>query len=137
VTHRRGDSRLFYSAAGFNWLAGLPLLVATTPFARRLGLEPNATAVLFMHITAAVIVVFGGVYACIAGDPVRYRAYIPLGIVLKVCVVAIVYGSWLSGRIPWPLPALAAGDILFAVLFGRYLRATRTLSHPTAQLERT
>ena len=41
---------------------------------------------MFIHITAAVIVVFGGAYALIAQDPVRYRVYIPLGIVLKLCL---------------------------------------------------
>jgi len=114
VTTRRTDGRMFFVAACFNWLAGLSLLVATSPFARLLGLELNAAAIVFIHITAVVIVVFGGVYALIAKDPVRYRVYIPLGIILKICLVAIVYGSWLRGRIPWPLPALAAGDILFA-----------------------
>ena len=137
MTTRRSDRRMFFVAACFNWLAGLPLLVATAPFARLLGLELNATAIVFIHITAAVILVFGGVYALIAQDPVRYRVYIPLGIILKICLVSIVYGSWLSGRIPWPLPALAAGDILFAALFWRYLRATRALPKSTTQLERT
>ena len=128
---------LFYAAACFNWLAGIPLLVATAQFARLLGLELNATASLFIHITAAVIIVFGGVYALIARDPVRYRVYIPLGIVLKICLVAIVYGWWYSGGIPWPLPALAAGDILFAALFWRYLRATGASRSSTTQWARS
>jgi hypothetical protein len=127
---------LFLSAACFNWLAGLPLIVATAPFAAILGLELNATASLFIHLTAMVIVVFGGAYALIARDPVRYRVYIPLGIVLKLCVVTIVCGAWLSGDISWPLPALAAGDIIFAALFWRYLRATAP-SSPTTELAST
>jgi hypothetical protein len=115
---------LFLCAACFNWLAGLPLLVATTPVSRIMGLDVNPTAVLFIQLTAGVIVVFGGAYAMVARDPVRYRAYIPLGLILKVYVVAVVYGWWLSGGIPWPLPALAAGDIVFAALFWRYYRAS-------------
>jgi hypothetical protein len=121
-----GHRTLFLSAACFNGLAGLPLLVATSTFAGLLGLELNPTATLFIQLTAGVIVVFGGAYAMIARDPVRYRAYIPLGMVLKLYVVLVVYGWWLSGGISWPLPALAAGDIVFSILFWRYYRATRS-----------
>ena len=54
-----------------------------------------------------VIVVFGGVYAMIARDPVRYRVYIPLGIILKIWVVpsSMARGSaaGFRGRCrPWP-----------------------------------
>lgn len=115
---------LFLSAACFNWLAGIPFLAATTPIAWMMGLDPNPTAVLFIQLTAGVIVAFGGAYALIARDPVYYRPYIPLGLILKLYFVAVVYGWWLSGGIPWPLPALAAGDIVFSWLFWRYYRAT-------------
>ena len=121
---------LFVCAACFNWLAGLPLLVATTPFAGLLGLELNPTAILFIQLTAGVIVVFGGVYAMIARDPVRYRAYIPLGMILKIYVVVVIYGWWLAGGISWHFPALAAGDVVFAALFWRYYRATRASNPP-------
>ena len=113
---------LFVSAAWFNWLAGVPLLVATRPVAALMGLQLNATAALFIQITAGVVVVFGAVYWLIARDPVRYRVYIPLGIVLKAYFVVVVHGWWLSGGIPWPLAALASGDIVFGVLFWRYYR---------------
>ena len=53
---------------------------------------------MFIHITAVVIVVFGGVYALIAKDPVRYRVYIPLGIILKICLVA--HRLWLVAQRP-------------------------------------
>jgi hypothetical protein len=115
---------LFISAAWFNILAGLPLLVAMGTVAGLMGLQLNPTAVLFIHITAGLIVLFGGVYWMIARDPVRYRPYIPLGIILKVLVIVVVYGHWLSGSIPWPLPALAFGDVIYAVLFWRYYKQT-------------
>jgi hypothetical protein len=117
---------LFISAAWFNILAGLPLLVATGTAAGLLGLQLNPTATAFIHITACVTVVFGGVYWMIARDPVRFRPYIPLGIILKALLVVIVYGHWLAGSIPWPLPALAAGDVIFAVLFWLYYNQTAT-----------
>jgi len=115
---------LFISAGWFNILAGLPLLVATAAFAGLLGLQLNPVATMFIQLTACIIVVFGGAYWMIARDPERFRPYVPLGIILKAAVIVIFYGHWLAGSIPWPLPALASGDIVFGVLFWRYYKQT-------------
>lgn len=117
--------KLFISAACFNVLAGLPLLVALRPVAALLGLQVTPTATLFIQLTTCLVVVFGWVYWMIARDPLRYRPYILLGLILKVLFVSVVYGHWLVGNIPWPLPAVAAGDIVFALLFWRYLSSAR------------
>lgn len=116
---------LFGSAAGFNVLAGLPFLVAMQPVAALMGLQVTPTSALFIQITMALVVMFGWAYWMISRDPVRYRPYIVLGILLKILVVAVIYGHWLAGNIPWPLPVLASGDIVFALLFWRYLSSTR------------
>ena len=113
---------LFLTAAWFNWLVGLPILVATDSMAGLMRLQLNTTATLFIQLFAGLVVVFGGVYWMIARDPVRYRVFIPLGIILKVYVVIVVYAWWLVGGIAWPLPAVAAGDMVFAALFWRYHR---------------
>jgi hypothetical protein len=120
----RHARRLFIPAALFNLLAGLPMLVATRPIAELLGLEVTPTATLFMQITMGVVVVFAWAYWMIARDPVRYRPYIVLGLLLKIMVVAVIFAHWLAGNIAWPLPALASGDILFALLFWRYYQQT-------------
>jgi hypothetical protein len=115
--------RLFIIAAWFNWLVGAPMLVASGFTARLMGLQVNITAMLFMQITAGVVVAFGIAYWMIARDPVRYRPYISLGLGLKVFLAGLVYAYWISGQIPWPLPALATFDLVFAWFFWRYLRA--------------
>ncbi len=115
--------RLFSTAAWFNWLVGAPMLVATGFTASMVGLQVNTTAMLFMQITAGVVVAFGISYWMIARDPVRYRPYIPLGLGLKLFLAGLVEFYWISGQIPWPLPALAAFDLVFAWFFWRYLRA--------------
>lgn len=115
---------LFLSAAWFNLLVGLPVLVAMDPVARLIGLELTPTATLFIQITMGVVVVFGLAYWMVARDPLRYRPYIPLGMSLKLLVVLLIQGHWLAGNIAWPLPVLACGDILFALLFWRYYRKT-------------
>ena len=116
---------LFKSAACFNVLAGLPLLVAMGPVAELMGLEITPTSALFIHLTMTLVVMFGGGYWMISVDPVRYRPYILLGVLLKPVFVILIYGHWLAGSIPWPLPALASVDILYAALFWRYLSNTR------------
>jgi hypothetical protein len=116
---------LFLSAAWFNFLAGLPLIVALGIVAPLMGLQINPTATLFIQITASVIVVFGWAYWMIARDPKRFRPYIVLGIVLKIVVVVVVFGHWIAGNILWLLPALAAVDAIYAVLFWRYYRSSQ------------
>lgn len=112
---------LFTTAACFNVLAGLPWLVALRPVVELMGLDITPAGGLFIQITMAVVVAFGWAYWMIGRDPVRYRPYITLGLMLKIMVVALIYGHWLAGNIPWPLPVLASGDIVFAALFWRYL----------------
>ncbi|MFJ2690506.1 hypothetical protein [Pseudomonas sp. NPDC087336] len=117
---------LFSTAAGFNILAGLPLLVATQPVARLMGLQTTPTAALFIQISMIVVLVFGWAYWMISRDPVRYRPFIVLGIILKILVVAVIGSHWLVGNVAWPLPTLVASDIVFALLFWRYLSSTRS-----------
>jgi hypothetical protein len=116
---------LFKSAACFNVLAGLPFLLAMRPVADLVGLGITPTSALFIQLTMAIVVVFGWVYWTISVDPVRYRPYILLGVLLKPLFAFIIFGHWLAGDIPWPLPALASADILYALLFWRYFRNTR------------
>lgn len=116
---------LFFSAACFNVLAGLPFLVAMRPMAELMGLQITPTSTLFIQITMGLVVIFGWAYWMIGRDPVRYRPYIVLGVILKILVVSVIYSHWLAGNIPWPLPVLASGDIVYALLFWRYLSSTR------------
>ncbi|MBK5354476.1 hypothetical protein JFU37_18465 [Pseudomonas sp. TH41] len=119
------SSGLFKIAACFNLLAGLPFLLATTPVASLVGLEVTPTSMLFIQITMAMVVMFGWAYWMVSVDPARYRPFIGLGLASKIMVVALIGGYWLTGNIPWQLPALASGDIVFAALFWRYLSGSR------------
>lgn len=123
--HTAFTNGLFKSAACFNVLAGLPLLVAMRPVADLMGLEITPTSALFIQITMAIVVIFGWAYWMISVDPVRYRPFVVLGIVLKILVVSLILGHWLAGNIPWRLPLLASGDIVYAVLFWRFLHGSR------------
>ncbi len=115
---------LFRSGAIFNWLVGLPFLIALKPVAELLGLTLNPAAALFIHVTMGLVIAFGWVYWLIARDSVRYRLYILLGMSLKIMVVTLFCAHWLNGGIPWQLPALASGDTVYALLFWMYYQRT-------------
>ena len=113
---------LFWIAALFNFLVGFPMLLAYPLVARVLGLEGPPT--VWFHITAAIVVVFGYAYARIARDPVKYRSYVALGAIAKLAFVVVIYGHWLNGTVPGPVALLVTADLVFALLFGAYLRSS-------------
>ncbi len=114
---------LFHIAAVFNFLVGIPMLVAYPVVARLLGLEGPPT--VWFHIAALVVVIFGGAYWCIARDPVKFRPYVHLGIVAKLAFVATIYGHWLAGGASGRTALLVTADLVFALLFVAYLRGSR------------
>ena len=119
---------LFAIAALFNFLVGIPMLVAYAPLARLLGLEGPPT--VWFHVAAAIVIVFGYAYARIAQDPVRYRPYVLLGAIAKLALVVVIYGHWLHGTVPGPVALLVTADLVFALLFAAYLRTSPTPANP-------
>jgi hypothetical protein len=114
----------FTIAALFNLLVGIPMLVAYPVVARLLQIEGPPT--VWFHIVAAVVIVFGGAYWCIARDPVKFRVYVPLGAIAKLAFVAAIYGHWLAGTASGRLAGLVTVDLIYALLFVAYLRGSRS-----------
>ena len=119
---------LFKSAAIFNLGAGLLLFFAPGIFENWLGLSLTSTAALFVRVTSAAIIGFGGIYWLIGNDPVRFRPLILFGFYLKIIVVLLFYAYWLSGAIQWQLPVIALGDIVYSLLFFLYYHNTKSTS---------
>jgi hypothetical protein len=113
---------LFTVAAVFNLLVGVPMLVAYPVVARMLALQGPPT--VWFHIVACVVVLFGWVYWQIARDPVQFRPYVVLGIVAKSLFVVVIYGHWLAGDVSGRVAALVTADLVFALVFAAYLRAS-------------
>jgi hypothetical protein len=113
---------LFTTAALFNFLVGLPMLVAFPLVGRVLGFEGPPT--LWTQIVAAIVLVFGYAYWRIANDPVQFRPYVTLGIIGKLIFVVIIYAHWLSGTATGAAALLVTVDLAFALLFIAYLRAS-------------
>ena len=111
---------LFYSAAVFNWLAAA-ILFAPFGIAQALGLEPAPINSPYEHIALMAIVLFGIGYWWAGNDPLLNRPLIRLGMIGKLLVVALVWLAVAGGQANWRLGALASGDLVYAILFARYL----------------
>ena len=117
---------LFSIAAGFNFAMAASLLFLRDQLLPIIQLDAvTGTNLVFVYVAAALIASYGGAYVCVALDARKYRAYIALGVVGKLMVVAVVCWPWLAGNVSWRLPALASSDLLFAAFFVNYLRRTR------------
>jgi len=67
------------------------------------------------------------VYWAIGADPVRYRAFMPLGVIAKLGFWLPCLFLWLNGRTPTSTFIPANGDLLLGLAF---LFAWRTLKTP-------
>ena len=121
MTDRPG-TLLFRIGAAFNVLVGLPMLVAWPTAAALLGVTTPRS--VYTDLVGAIVAMFGWVYWRIAEDPVGSRSYVLLGIVGKLTFVAVIYANWALGRAPAALAALVTADLVFAILFARWLRRT-------------
>src|SRR5574337_913732 len=108
---------LFGSAAAFNWIAGLPILLAGRQVAALAGIQGEQESLLFTQIAGLAIVGFGWAYWQVGRAPSENRAIVQLGLALKLGVVVLAFGNWLAGTINAALPVLALGDLVYAALF--------------------
>ena len=115
---------LFLTAACFNWVVGLSLLVSYPLTARLLELPGPPT--VWLHLVAAIVVLFGFAYWLVAKQPERYRPFVGLGAAGKLAFAAIIYYHWLFGDAPTRLAMLVNVDLVFALLFLRHLTSSRT-----------
>jgi len=115
---------LFYSAAIFNWAACL-LFIEPLGLAETFNLSHAVSNDPFGQIALLAIAIFGFGYWMVPRDPAAYRGIVILGLIGKIGVVAIAFGHYFFvGDVNLNLASLTIGDVIFAVLFFRYLQAT-------------
>ena len=119
----RYERSLFVTAACFNWAVGL-LILADFPLAARL-IDLSDPPTVWVHLVAATIVLFGAAYWLVAKQPERYRPFAGLGAAGKLTFAAIIYYHWFAGDASARLAMLVSVDVIFAVLFLRYLFSRR------------
>jgi hypothetical protein len=118
------ERALFVTAACFNLVVGLLALCAYPLAARLLALTDPPT--VWLHLVAATVLIFGVAYWLVAKQPQRYRPFVGLGAAGKLAFAAIIYYHWLAGDAPARLAMLVSVDVVFALLFLKYLRRTQT-----------
>jgi hypothetical protein len=101
--------RLFYAAAAWNAAAAAASAARPSP-------DP-----LGWHLAALCIAVFALAYLWIARDPPGHRDLIRLGLIGKPFVFLICLGHVLFGHAAPAMAVGGLGDLVFAVLFWRYL----------------
>ncbi len=121
-------SNLFRIAAFYNWLVGIPLLIATAPMLAIIGLA--APEDLTWHRLAALLIaIFGVVYWIIAPAPSQHRPFIKLAVAGKVSVFLLFAQAWNAGFVTSMAFGIAVGDLLFGILFALALRELAKASH--------
>lgn len=111
---------IFWAAAAYNWLVGLPMLLAPALLLQMMGAAAPAD-LSFHRISGALIVCFGGLYAFIAEDPKRYRPLAWLGVAGKLGVVALSAQALMAGLTDLSSFSVALGDLAFVVAFVVFL----------------
>ena len=117
---------VFWVAAAYNFLAGLPPLLAPTLSAANSGLPPlDPQHVILVQIMGLLICGFGIGYAMAASGSPAARHIVTLGLIGKAGVCLLVTWHLAATGVPTSMLYAAAGDFLFTIAFVLFLvRAT-------------
>jgi hypothetical protein len=114
----------FISAALFNAVIGVGLILAMPLIEQLLGLEPvTVSDKVFVDLFAVLVIAFGVGYWKASIDFQQYRLFALWGAWAKLAVVAVVFWHFINGHIGWPLLALSGGDLFYALVFLALLRS--------------
>ena len=114
---------LFWVAAVYNFIAGLPSLLAPGFSALSMGIPPyDPQHIIVVQLAGALICLFGVGYAMVAMKTPGGRDIVLLGLIGKIGVCVLVAGHLIWGHVPQSLVLAAAGDFLFAIAFAVYLK---------------
>jgi hypothetical protein len=111
---------VFALAALFNLAVGGSMCAAPLLVAERLGVG-GAGAPYAMAMVGLLIAMFGIGYAMVAVNPPGNRGIVWIGMIGKAGAVLIGWLQYSAGALPLSSFSLAAGDVLFVVLFALFL----------------
>lgn len=119
----------FWFAAIFNFMAGLPPLLVPSLTAASLGIPaPDPQYIFIVQMFGAAVSIFGIGYAMVAAGQAGQRQIITLGLIGKICVVALLALRALEIDVPQQMTTAAAGDFLFSIGFAAFLLTHATTS---------
>ena len=104
-------------------LVGLGLLFDASLLFELLGVLPAPTEPLFVQLFAWLVIVFGVGYFWVSRDASGNVPIIKLGLLGKASVVLVCLAATVMSTVSWQVLILAAGDLLYAILFWRALRS--------------
>ena len=116
---------MLFSAACFNWLAALALLVFPGMLLQLFRITPLPTEPLFLHMFAVLVFVFGVGYYWASRDFMTNAPIVRLGMISKFAVVITGLVNTLLGNVSWQIMLLVSADLLYAILFFIALKATK------------
>lgn len=114
---------MLISAAWFNWLAALALLLIPATLFQLFRITPLPTEPLFLHLFAVLVFVFGIGYYWAAKDFEKNAPIVRLGMIGKLAVFLTGLVNTLLGNVSWQIMLLVSVDLLYAVLFFMALKA--------------
>ena len=115
----QGWTRVFILAAIFNVLIGLPLLLDPAMGPKILPLP--ADDLIWPRLAGGMIFIFGIGYWIVSRDLDRNRGLVAIGAVGKLLVVLQLAIYWIKGTIGFWAFSVSLIDLVFAVLFIRFL----------------
>ena len=114
------DQRLFFVGAIWNWVVTGSVALAYPILFPPLGMPPPQYPVFFL-LFLGVCFVLGIGYYWVSKDLDGHLGIVRLGIIAKLMVcVGALYG-FLDGQLHFLLASVGIGDLIFAVLFIRFL----------------
>jgi hypothetical protein len=118
-------NKILFSAACFNWLVALALLVFPVMLLQLFRVTPLPTEPLFLHMFAALVFVFGVGYYWASRGFITNAPIVRLGMISKFAVVITGLVNTLLGNVSWQIMLLVSPDLLYGILFFIALKATK------------
>ena len=108
------------ATAVMNAGAAVLFLPAAAPLRALAGLPPDAPAV-YLATVALFVLLFGAGYLYVGLTGRADPLFVGLSAVGKISFVTLLVGFALAGAVSWMAPLTAGGDLVFGVLFLRWL----------------
>lgn len=117
-----GWQKLFWAAAAYNFLVGLPSILTPGIAMANLGLPaPDPMSAFNIQVMGILVCTFGLGYLMVAQGQPGARQILTLGIVGKLGILLLLGIRMLSTPMPLPIIAASFGDLFFATMFAFFL----------------
>jgi hypothetical protein len=120
---------LFVIAGLYDGILGVAFLIFPGPVFQLFGVTPP-NHFGYVRFPALLLLIFAAMFFRIAGDPVKYRAFIPYGMALKVAYCGTVFWYALTTGIPSMWMPWAWADLAFLAFFFAAWRVAGTAPVP-------